>query len=59
VDLTLGQKAVQLRNTIAWPGQTNSYRVDFRVPGGTAPGMATIQLVLAWIPGPQVNIPVQ
>lgn len=56
MDLTLGRKALQVRNTIGRPGQTNVYRVDFPVPGGTAPGMAAIPLVLAWIPGPEVRI---
>jgi hypothetical protein len=29
------------------------------VPGGLAPGMASIQLTAAWIPGPEVKILVQ
>jgi len=38
---------------------TNVYRVDFRVPEGTAAGMATLGLSVAWINGSEVKIPVQ
>lgn len=41
------------------PGTAGMYRVDFRIPEDSAPGMATIQLVVAWIPGAAIQIPVQ
>jgi hypothetical protein len=46
-------------NKIGWPGQTDGYRVDIRVPAGTSTGMASVQLTAAWIPGPTVAIPVR
>lgn len=46
-------------NKIGWPGQTTLYRVDFQVPGDTAPGMATLSLNAMWIPGPPVSIPIR
>jgi len=52
-------KETETVNAIAWPNTHDFYRVDFRVPGATAPGMASTQLVLACIPGPEVKIPVQ
>lgn len=42
-----------------YPGATDGYQVNFRVPDGIAPGIAAIQLTAAWIAGPSVNIPVQ
>ena len=34
-----GQSSVVI-NKVGWPGLVDTYRVDFRVPDGTAPGMA-------------------
>jgi uncharacterized protein (TIGR03437 family) len=42
-----------------YPGTTNAYQVNFRVPDGVQPGMANIQLSVAWIPGLQVKIAVR
>jgi hypothetical protein len=59
VEVTANGKEAEVINKIGWPGTNDLYRVDFRVPAGLAPGMATIQLTAAWIPGPEVKIPVQ
>ncbi len=59
VEVTLNGKAAELGNAIGWPGQTNVYRVDVRVPDGTPAGLATLSLSVAWIPGPAVTIPVR
>ena len=42
-----------------WPGTRDRYRVDVRLPSGVAPGMATLQLNGAYLPGVPFNIPVQ
>ena len=42
-----------------YPGATDGYQVNFRVPDGIAAGQASIQLSVAWIPGSAVSIPVQ
>ena len=59
VGVTVGGKDAEVINKIGWPGTHDLYRVDFRVPAGISPGMVTIQLTSAWIPGPEVKIPVQ
>jgi len=59
VEVTLGGKDAEVINRIGWPGTYDLYRVDFRVPSGLPPGQATLQLTAAWIPGPEVKIPVQ
>ena len=59
VDVVVNGQAGEVINKIGWPGLENVYRVDFRVPEGTAAGMAAIQLTAAWIAGLPVNVPVQ
>jgi hypothetical protein len=53
-----GQPA-QVVNAIGWPGQVDTFRVDFRMPDGAASGTAAIQLTAAWIPGAALGLPVQ
>jgi uncharacterized protein (TIGR03437 family) len=59
VDVLVNGQAAEVVNKVGWPGFENVYRVDFRVPEGTAAGMATLQLSAAWIPGSPVNIQIQ
>jgi len=59
VEVTVNGKGAEVINKIGWPGTLDLYRVDFRVPAGLPPGLATVQLTAAWIPGPEVKIPVQ
>jgi hypothetical protein len=47
-------------NTAPTPGQAIAdTRVDFRIPEGAAAGTTSIQLIVAWIVGPEVKISVQ
>lgn len=59
IAVTVNGQNAELVNSIAWPGLVDTYRVDFRVPDGIAPGTAMIQLSAAWIAGSSVSIPVQ
>ena len=59
VDVTVNGKAAGVINKYGWPATANVYRVDFVVPDGTAAGMATLGLSVAWINGPEVKIPVR
>jgi hypothetical protein len=59
VEVMLNGRSAQLVNKVAWPGSVDTYRLDFLVPEGTAPGLATIQLSAAWVAGPVVQIPVR
>jgi uncharacterized protein (TIGR03437 family) len=59
VDVVFNGKELAAINKIGWPGETDIYRLDFRVPDGTTAGMASIQLTAAWIAGSSVNIPIQ
>jgi uncharacterized protein (TIGR03437 family) len=59
VEVTVNGTAAELIGAVGYPGSTDGYQVNFRVPGGTARGLATIQLSAAWINGATVQIPVQ
>ncbi len=59
VGATVNQQSADVINAIGWPGLVGIYRVDFRIPSGTAPGQVSIQVSSAWLTGPAVNIPVQ
>jgi uncharacterized protein (TIGR03437 family) len=59
VAVSVNGKQVDVINAIGWPSLVDKYRVDFRVPDGTAAGMAGIQLSAAWITGPGVSIATQ
>jgi uncharacterized protein (TIGR03437 family) len=59
VAVTMNGQAAEVVNGIGWPGLVDTYRVDFRVPGGVTAGTAAIQLSAAWIAGSPVNIPIQ
>jgi hypothetical protein len=51
--------AVNASNQVGWPGTAATYRVDFQMPDDAPSGMATLQMVAAWIPGQTVEIPVR
>ena len=57
VEVTMGGIASPVINKLGWPGETNVYRVDVRVPGGVAAGMAGVQMTAAWIPGGVYRVP--
>jgi hypothetical protein len=59
VDVTVNGSPAEVINAIGWLGLVDTYRIDFRVPGGTTSGIASIQITAAWIAGPVVRIPVQ
>lgn len=59
VEVTVGGLSAPVLNQIGWPGTADTYRLDFMVPGGVAPGTASLSLSSAWIPGPEVQIPVR
>jgi hypothetical protein len=59
VELTVNGKPAEVLYAGGYAGAVDRYQVNFRVPEGTAAGLATIQLTAAWITGPGVTIPVQ
>lgn len=58
VEVTVGGQTGVVTNKIGWPGLTNTYRVDVRMPAGLAAGEASVQVSAAWISGPVFLMPV-
>ncbi len=70
VDVVVNGTPATVINVTGWPGLTETYRVEFRVPAGTVPSgmgfpgvptapVASIYLRAAWITGAAVSIPVR
>jgi uncharacterized protein (TIGR03437 family) len=59
VDVTVNGRLADVTQKIGWPGTSDNYRVDIRVPVGTAPGWAMLQIAAAWIVGPEARIRVK
>jgi len=59
VEVTVNGRPAEVLNQIGWPGTSDTYRLDIRVPDGTTPGMAALQLTAAFIQGREVSIPIQ
>ena len=59
VEVLVAGKAAPAINQIGAPGTTDTYRIGFRVPDGTAAGMVPIQISSAWVKGAAVQIPVR
>jgi uncharacterized protein (TIGR03437 family) len=59
VNVLVNGQPVAAENAVGWPATADRFRVDFRVPEGTAAGQATVQLSAAWIKGGIVRIAVR
>ena len=59
VDVTVNGQPAEVINKIGWPGQVDTYRVDFRFPDGATGSQVSLQLTSAWIAGLAVSVPVQ
>lgn len=59
VEVTVNGKPAEVLAAVGFPGAVDGYQVNFRVPPDTGKGTAVIQVVVAWIAGPPVNIMVQ
>ena len=57
--VTVNGEAAQVLAAVGYPGATDGYQVNFRMPSDVKMGNAVIQLTTAWIPGPLVSIAVQ
>jgi uncharacterized protein (TIGR03437 family) len=59
IDVTVNGKSAEVLGAVGYPGTDGIYQVNFRVPAGTGPGAAAIQVITAWIPGAPVSIQVK
>jgi uncharacterized protein (TIGR03437 family) len=59
IEVSVGGQAAEVLYAGGYPGSTDAFQVNFRMPNGVAPGTASLQLTAAFIPGGAVGIPVQ
>lgn len=59
VQVTVGGKPAEVLAAVGFPGATNGYQVNFRVPDGVPPGDTAVQLTAAWIKSAPVLIRVR
>jgi uncharacterized protein (TIGR03437 family) len=59
VEIAVNGQPAEVQYAGGYPGTTNTYQVNFRVPTGIPTGSASLQLTAAWIAGSAVTIPGQ
>jgi uncharacterized protein (TIGR03437 family) len=59
VEVHVAGVSAEVINQVGWPGTLDQYRIDFRLPASIGAGVVPMRLSAAWIPGPEVNIPVR
>lgn len=58
VNVFVNGQPAEVINKVGWPGTTDQYRIDVRVPSGISRS-AMLRIEAAWIPGGATIIPVQ
>jgi uncharacterized protein (TIGR03437 family) len=59
IEVKVNGNSAEVLGAVGFPGSLDGYQVNFRVPPGTAKGVATIQVSAAWIAGTAARIAVQ
>ncbi len=58
VEVTVNGTAAEVLYSGGYPGSTDTYQVNFRLPSGISAGQAALQITVAWIAGTESRIPV-
>ena len=56
LDVLVNGKSAEVLGAVGYPGSTDGYQVNFRVPADAALGTASLQVSAAWIPSEGVSI---
>jgi uncharacterized protein (TIGR03437 family) len=59
VAVLVNGKPAEVLGAVGYPGASDGYQVNFRVPPGVTSGLATVAVSAAWIAGPEVKIVIQ
>ena len=59
LDVTIGGTAGEILAAVGYPGSTDAYQINFRVPDSAAHGSVALAVTAAWIPGTAVLIAIQ
>jgi hypothetical protein len=58
VEVTVNGEPAVVINKVGFPGSTDVYRVDLQLPQGTTAGMVRLRIAAAWVPSPDITLPV-
>lgn len=56
VEVTVNGAPVEVLYAAGYPGAVDGYQVNFRLPSGITPGLASLQVSVAWMAGSEVKI---
>jgi uncharacterized protein (TIGR03437 family) len=59
IEVTVGGQPAEVLYAGGYPGTAHAFQVNFRLPSGLPPGMTSLQLIAAFIPGGEVSILIQ
>jgi uncharacterized protein (TIGR03437 family) len=59
IEVSINGAAAEVLYAGGYPGTTNVYQVNFRLPSGITPGAGSLQVTAAWVAGPEVRIAVR
>ena len=59
IAVTVNGESAEVLGAVGYPGTSDNYQVNFRVPPDIGLGSAMIQVSAAWIPGTPVSIQVK
>jgi hypothetical protein len=59
IGVTVNGQSAEVLGAVGYPGTVDGYQLNFRIPPGTAKGMASVQVSSAWIAGAEVKIAIQ
>lgn len=56
IDVIVNGRPAEVLGAAGYPGTQDRYQVNFRIPADARSGSATVQVIAAWIAGPEVKI---
>jgi hypothetical protein len=59
IEVTIGGRPADVLYAGGYPGSSDGFQINFRVPSEVGPGMADLKLSAAWIAGPAVRIAIE
>ena len=58
VEVMVDGRPAEVLAAVGYPGTLDRYQVNFRIPADAAPGLVAMQVITAWVAGPEVRISV-
>jgi uncharacterized protein (TIGR03437 family) len=59
VEVSINGTPAEVLYAGGYPGSVNGYQINLRLPAGITPGLASLQVSVAWIAGAEVKIAIQ